>query len=520
MLEKMALEKTQKQADDGWDKLTPIEKEFAWCVAHPFYFGTRYVKTFDETDGETKLYPAYPYLKNKVIPEILKPGNAFWPKSQRMIITISFCMVDLWLWLFQEGENIYWTSKNDRSTDNGGENSDWNSIAGKIRFMFDRLPGWLRKMALGRDMHSRGIWKKGSIRNPRNGNIILTEAPTSSAGIGSGYTRARVDEAANVDYLGTIHVNLAMSCRNMRHYISYPVGRNNFFGEMNFTPGHFDFRRVEVHWKENPNYTEAWYKEQEKRLTGFFIAQRLNVSFEESAVGKVWENFDRKKHVGECEFLEGYPIFLWWDFGFVNSTSVGFIQYSENGFNGDPLVKLRIFDWLEINFKDYIEVSNDLRNKLKEYGVKPEHTDRIQGYGDSHVKHTTVPTGITLQEYYRTEGFMIESEEEHQTIVVLDTINHWLKGDRILISDRDECGPFVNALQFWEWPKDKHGNPKPGTTQPNHDVFSHAGKAAEYGFLMTCMTGGDQGVAIKKYIAQSKKVKETTASTLHRIDDV
>ncbi len=369
---------TREQAGATWENLTPLEQEFAWCAGSPFYFGTCYVYTFDETDGKSKLYPSYPYLRDRVIPEILTPGNAFWPKSQRMIITISFCMVDLWLWLFHEGENIYWTSKNDRSTDNGGENSDWNSIAGKIRYMFDRLPGWIREMALGRNLHSRGIWKKGSIRNPKNDNIIKTEAPTSSAAIGEGYTRARVDEAANVVHLRTIHANLTMSCRAGRHYISYPVGRNNFFGEMNFTPGHFDFRRVEVLWKENPNYTEDWYKEQEKRLTGFFIAQRLNVSFEESAVGKVWDKFDKKKHVGDCEFLEDYPIFLWWDFGFVDSTSVGFVQFSATGFQGDPQVKLRVFDWLEINFSDYVQVSEKLRTKLKEYGVEPKNTVRIQ----------------------------------------------------------------------------------------------------------------------------------------------
>ena len=163
---------TNQKADQDWKKLTQREKEFAWCAVSPFYFGTHYVFTFDEMDGKSKLYPAYPYLKDHVIPQILKPGNAFWPKSQRMIITISFCMVDLWLWLFQEGENIYWTSKNDRSTDNGGENIDWNSIAGKTRFMFDRRPVWLRKMALCRALHSRGSWIKGSSRNPKNGTII------------------------------------------------------------------------------------------------------------------------------------------------------------------------------------------------------------------------------------------------------------------------------------------------------------------------------------------------------------
>jgi len=264
-----------------WDTYSPMQQEYARCASSADYFATRYVYTFDEVDGASKLYPDYPYLKNKVIPEILQPGNAYWPKSQRMIITISFCMVDLWLWLFGKGENIYWTSKNERAVDNGGENSDWNSVAGKMRYMYDRLPAWLKEMALGKAYHSKFLWKKGSIRNLSNDNLITLEAPTSSAGVGIGVTRARVDEAASVVNMATIHVNLTMSCSNGRHYISYPLGGNNFFADLHFKKGHYDFRKVEVHWKLNPNYDDTWYQKQRLRLTDFFIAQRLDISFED-----------------------------------------------------------------------------------------------------------------------------------------------------------------------------------------------------------------------------------------------
>jgi len=483
-----------------WDTHNPLQQEFARCAASPKYFGTHYVYTFDETDKSSKLYPDYPYLTNKVIPEILRDGNAYWPKSQRMVITISFCMVDLWLWLFAEGENIYWTSKNERAVDNGGENSNWNSVAGKIRYMYDRLPTWLKAMALGKAYHSKALWKKGSITNISNGNLISFEAPTSAAGVGQGFTRARIDEAANVVNMETIHVNLTQSCRNDRHYISYPLGANNFFADLHFKEGHYDFRKVEVHWRENPNYDDVWYSEQQTRLTDFFISQRLDISFKESAVGMVWGKFNRDRNVGEVPYIPDIPIYLWWDFGFVDSTSVGFVQYLKHG--GADGVKLRVFDWLEINFSDYIEVSDALKEKLRGYGI--EHTKQIQGYGDPQVKQTTVATGITMQEYYESEGFMIETCESHQAAVVLQTMDKWLGKGWLKIDE--SCEPFIDAMRYWDWPKDRQGRAKIGVTQPTHSKFSHAGKAAEYGFTMLCMQE-DGRESLKKYQEQSRAVR-------------
>jgi len=492
-----------KHLKENWDTHNPLQQEYARCAASPQYFATRYVYTFDETDKSSKLYPEYPYLMEKVIPEILQEGNAYWPKSQRMVITISFCMVDLWLWLFSDGENIYWTSKNERAVDNGGENSDWNSVAGKMRYMYDRLPTWLKAMALGKAYHSKFLWKKGSIRNLSNSNLITLEAPTSSAGVGIGVTRARVDESASVVNMATIHVNLTMSCRNDRHYISYPLGGNNFFADLHFKKGHYDFRKVEVHWRENPNYDDVWYQEQRKRLTAFFISQRLDISFEESAVGKVWNKFNYRDNVGDVEYLENIPIFLWWDYGFVDSTSVGFVQFLKDG--GEDGVKLRVFDWLELDYSDYIDISNALKEMLSKYGVHEKNTKGIQGFGDPQ-GNTRIPVlGITFQQFYESEGFMIEHCDTHETAVVLETIDTWLGNGWIKI-DGNRCEPFIDAMRYWEWPKDRQGRPKPGATQPRHDRFSHAGKAAEYGFTMTCMTS-DGKESLKKYKEQSRDVK-------------
>ncbi len=500
-----------KDFKEDWNELSGNHQEFAKCGIDPHYFITKYVRTFDENDGESKLYPDFDYLREKVIPEILKEGNAYWPKSQRMLITISFCAVDLWLWLFREGENIYWTSKNERAVDNGGENANWNSVSGKIRFMYDRLPGWLKEMALGKALHSKFMWKKGSMKNPKNDNLITFEAPISAAGVGQGFTRARIDEAANVVYMETIHVNLTMSCRNNRHYISYPLGRTNFFAKLHFTPKHFDFRMVEVHWRENPTYDEEWYEQQMKRLTPFYIAQRLDISFEESAEGKVWEKFNYSVNVGEFEFVEGVPVYLFWDYGFKDYTSVGFACRMDQ-------TRLRIFDWYQANFKGYRDIAKSVREILNKYGFEfrasgkdSEGFDKyelkaghIQMYGDPSAKARR-ETGPTLQDQYEEQGLPVETCDSHNSIVVLDKIDDAFKKENIEIDERAEA--IIESARYWEWPKDRQGNPKPGVTQPAHDQFSHAGKALEYGFFMTMMES-ESSEAIKDYSRQSAMVKE------------
>ena len=107
-----------------------------------------------------------------------------------MLITISFCVEHVWELLFTDGSNILWIGKSERAVDNGGAFSDWNSAFGKMRVMYDKLPGFLKEMALGKAYHSKDLWKFKRIRNPRNDNGIRGEAPTPSAGGGEGCTRA------------------------------------------------------------------------------------------------------------------------------------------------------------------------------------------------------------------------------------------------------------------------------------------------------------------------------------------
>lgn len=504
----------------GFQNLEAEEQQYILCKQHPLHFANEYIMTYDEVDANHKLYPDFPYLET-VMDKFIVRENRYWLKSQRMLITISFCMLYLWDWLFNNGVNSLWIGKHQGAVDDGGAGSTWNSAMGKMRFMYDNLPGWLKEVVLGRMYHSSEFTKYTRIINPKNGNTIIGQAPTVSAGVGEGFKQCVVDEVSSIRYMETIHANLTQSCKYGRHYVSFPLGRNNFFAKLHFRPGHFGFKQEEVPYELNPNYTPEWFAEQERLSTKFVIAQRLLRSFEESTQGKVWDKFDFNKNVGDFKWIQGLPIYLFWDFGFKDATSVGFAQKPND-------TRLRIFDWFEGNFMGYRDISKTIRGMLAKYDIRFEvigkdsegfdkfriQAGHIEMFGDPSVSARR-ETGKTLQEKYEEQGLQIESCDSHNTIIILDKIDDALEASNLEIDS--ECEPIIQSMRYLEWPKNAQGEPKPGVTQPNHDQFSHAGKALEYGFTMT-MAQEDAADSIKKYRNQSKMVKKSARPVLDYSD--
>ena len=105
----------------------------------------------------------------------------------------------------------------------------------------------------------------------------------------------------------------------------------------------------------------------------------------------------------------------------------------------------------------------------------------------------------------------IEICDSHNTIVVLDKIDDAF--DKRNIEIDENCEAIIESCRYWEWPKDRQGNPKPGVTQPAHDQFSHAGKALEYGFFMTMIEEFD-AKSITDYSKKSVQVKQEAPAVI------
>jgi len=129
----------------AWDKLSSTDQMLSICKADPWLFAINAIETFDEQEKKWSKFPQFDYLAD-VFTKIETDGDKYWLKSQRMLITISFCVFFLHSFLYGSGFNGFMTSKVEGAIDN--IKAGWNSLFGKVRAMYDRLPDVLVEDAL------------------------------------------------------------------------------------------------------------------------------------------------------------------------------------------------------------------------------------------------------------------------------------------------------------------------------------------------------------------------------------
>lgn len=462
-----------------------------------FFFATNFIRTFDEEAKRVRVYPDFPYLKNIVLPAIFEDGNHLWEKSQRSLITISFCAAYLWAWLTWETGFMGWmTSRMDDSVYDSGPT--WKSLFGKMRFMYDRIyreNPWLLEHFLGQALPADKVFSKNHLHNPKNGNLVIGEAPKVGTPTGEGYVIALVDECALVPQMNSIHGNLMMACRNC-HYVSYPWGMNNTFAEIRHAPGSFGFKIVTIDYDMNPEHGQEWFARLAGTMQESDVARRLKRSYRLTTVGTVFKNFSRDKSIVNDVKFDWSSVQLWLDFGFVDATAVAIVYVTRIEISGAFYPAVIVIDDLKVDHQNYSEIAKTLRTNLRGmgYGGKMK---AIKGFGDPQVKQTLIDSGSTMQQRYRDvfaeestkaevdkglhDGFVIEPAKQHDTRSTLEEIDSWLGKGRFIVSAKAvHC---IDSLEKWTWPTDSRGNLESAATQPAHNNYSHMGKAIEYGMV-------------------------------------
>jgi len=446
------------------------------------YFARHFIKTYNESTGLTQSYPDWPFLYNTVFPKFHAPGNRMWEKAQRMLITVAATTYFFWAFLTQNGFTGWMTSRKEDRVDNGGGHSTWDSLFGKMRFYYNNIARenpWVIEHFMGSVMRSDIIFRYMLATNEKQGSALYGEAPVPTAPTGSGFIKALVDEAAVVPQHKSIHGNLMFACPNGTHYVTYPDGMGNHWAKMRHTERHFSFELVEIDFKMRPDYDDKWYSEQKAKLTSDELGRRINRSYATSTHGRVWSEFSRERNTVAKLQVDVNDLQLWFDFGFVDATSVGIIQISRSDFKGEIRPTILCKAWLEVNHTKYFEIAKALRAMLTTMGYT-SNTSALRCIGDPQVKQRAVATGISLHDLYKVEGFDIEAAPIHDIKATLDEINKWFSDGRIFFDS--EAIPIIKSAENWAWPTDRNGNLIPGSTNPKHDDFSHAGKSFEYGF--------------------------------------
>ena len=221
-----------KQKRDRLLLLEAVTKE-------PYLFATNFIWTKNEDTLRIERFPDYPYLQETVFPGMDAPGNHLWEKSRRVLMSISFCANFLIHWMKDDLFLGGITSRNQKKVDDGGGASTWDSLFGKMRFMYDKIAEknpFVIEHFLGHVPRSDRLFKNLVLENPATSSTIIGEAPTPNCLTGGGFTKIFVDETARVPNMSSIHANLIMAAKNV-HYLSYPNGKNNTFYEVRHAQG-------------------------------------------------------------------------------------------------------------------------------------------------------------------------------------------------------------------------------------------------------------------------------------------
>ena len=194
------------------------------------------------------LYPVQAELAKGYLDEIQNGYGSLTEKSREVGATYVCLGVHLHQFLFSDDfESLLLTMRADDV-----DNPTASSLFGKIRYMLDRLPYWLRP----KDYNSRNHSKYMTLINPDNGNTIVGQATTEDAGRSGRKTAVLVDEYASISPRIIHGLETAlMETTDCLQRLSTPKGINQFKAVRD--------RKIckvhTIHWTRIPSKLEGLY---------------------------------------------------------------------------------------------------------------------------------------------------------------------------------------------------------------------------------------------------------------------
>jgi hypothetical protein len=274
----------------------------------------------DETRmlSEERLVPDWPYIL-RVADELEAGGNLLIEKARQMLLTWICMGTMLWDITFKDHVPDLAVSRKQEIVDDGGDMSTANSLLGKVRFIWDRLPRHLKP-----NLHFKYLL----IENMDNGSLIRGESANPRAGSSATWHRALLDEAAHIPRSMSVHASVQQACKKNKIVLSTPLGRDNVLGYLRFrtNPPFGGYRYIPIDWREHPDHDDAWFAEQAAQLTPTDLAREICRSYEHSVAGRVYR-FDSATQLAQLHPYDPTgPVYRGWDFGTGAPTAVVWYQ--------------------------------------------------------------------------------------------------------------------------------------------------------------------------------------------------
>lgn len=404
----------------------------------------------------------------------------FTDKSRDMGVTWIVLAVFLWGWRFH-GWELRVGSRTKDYVDKGG---DMNSLFEKMRYMLERLPEWMlpHKFKNERGSKFNSFCK---LINPVNKNAIIGEATSPHFGRGGRSKAIFYDEFA-VWNCAEEAWKAGADTTNCRVVVSTPAGRGNKFADIKYDEN-LDINRFSLHWTLHPLKDEKWYNEECKRRTAEEIAQELDISYEASTSGRVYENF-HEVPLGdgpEFDYDARMPLFCTWDFGEGGQDPNSIMWLQQDLDTGN----IRIIDNysrsnLDINYFGTVitgildsEFSYDAAAlqgiERRKHWKKATHIgDPYNGDKVTFVNNTTIKKELEKHGIYMNLDRGCNSVKERIE-----------KGARLFKRTRihTRCKGAIDSFQNSRWPnRDRQSQSTAPVRKPVHNEYSHYRTGWEY----------------------------------------
>lgn len=211
--------------------LTDTGFEFYTAAQDPATFARRYCYTIHQTDSGPRVerIPDYPYLEP--FWDAFRSGEDFVAEKTRQVLASWACAAGfLHDILFSRDWSDLLISRRESLVDDGGSASTYQSLLGKARFMYERLPQQLRDLVRLEFSHLK-------VHNPGTQSTLIGESSNPQAGRGGNFRRALLDEAGFIPNGEQVYAAVRLACPRGIITNGTPNGRANILYRLRSAPG-------------------------------------------------------------------------------------------------------------------------------------------------------------------------------------------------------------------------------------------------------------------------------------------
>lgn len=200
----------------------------------------------DEEDGP---FITFPFQEEAILgtiqKNVLERELVLWEKSRKQGGTFMALFIDIWLNLFHRRKRSLLISHKEEAVEKSG---DEDTLFGKIDFILDHLPSWMRGGI-------KAVKKSGVYPFPKTKSQIAGVSTTIRSGVGGRATRVLLDEFSKYNNGEAILGQLRDT--GPGHLVATHYGVGGTWYDLCKRP---DVTKFVLHWSKNPMYNRGLYR--------------------------------------------------------------------------------------------------------------------------------------------------------------------------------------------------------------------------------------------------------------------